>query len=941
MLSVQTANASLPTSSVRIKTLNNAKSDEQKDLEEESQQIQLQEEQANNEQPDDSSFAQEEEVAFSGRSQRADDIKLFLDDKSTVTAISLLADGSSKEISYETSSTSTRKLLSGRPSIVGEIEDLNLIVVQSLRQSPTATLNKHTLPVPLCHNKSDGDYLLFRVNAQGKVVDVSLKEYEQYVEEHKALTASALKQYSADSVRIKSNSPFASTSGHSMESARGALETKFYVESESVDDSKKDESEIQDVVKQELQKLVDEAVEAFTASPMEDPDYKPEDDADSEDEDIESVSAEESNEQQLDERSWRAQLQDALEHVQGIGKLDGELFAEQIYATYYELNGSDPVLQDLKGLYSRIRADFADEAEEELDDGSESDATSESVTEEELDESTEDTQDSEGGDEWEEALDVVRDLGREDGHALAEVVMDVLYEYNGQQPSLLELSYTWTQIQKDLAAEANEETELDADSESELSVDTESESEDDEESDGDEEYDEALEHIRDIGALDGEAMAGNLLQIMAEENGAEPSLKEFTELWQSIQDQFVAEAQEEIDNEIEDLIESEDEYDDRSDSESDSEYDALSVYELAAATVGADWISRATNLYLDQQGREPTESELQDTVREFASDLADDMLDESSEDESTSELDVSSEETETIESQYGSETESEDDESSDEPHSEYDPNNAADQILAGWDLEDDLEHENLHFDESMLNTPMVRSRKGNGLTWNVYFDENDLSRQSESSNLKRAMQGFKVRNHREANISECKRMAEFLAVPNQLVNEEEIHIRAPVDIATKRTEGTVFVSELTDKPASRGYNIYWNRNQQGNVDAAIRLFQKSNNREPGAIEVSKIKAFMKVRSGLSEQSFVVSEEQTFLFDDDTMEIKVRPKAVVTKKAATGYTLNFDDDEKREQGDEEQAIKWFKRFNKREPSAEESQQIKQFMKADEEEMIDIE
>merc|ERR1719474_1514888 len=902
---------------------------EQKDLEEESEKIQPQVEPANNEQPDDSSLAPEEEVAFSGRSQRADDIKLFLDDKSTVTAISLLADGSSKEISYGTSSTSTRNLLSERPSIVGEIEDLNLIVVQSLRQSPTAALNKHTLPVPLCHNKSDGDYLLFRVDAQGKAVDVSLKEYEQYVEEHKALTASALKQYSADSVRIKSNSPFASTSGLSMESARGALETKFYVESESVDDSKKDESEIQDVVKQELQKLVDEAVEAFTASPMEDPDYKPEDDADSEYEDIESVHAEESNEQQLDERSWRAQLQDALEHVQGIGKLDGELFAEQIYATYYKLNGSDPVLQDLKGLYSRIRADFADEAEEELDDGSESDATSESVTEEELDESTEDTQDSEGGDEWEEALDVVRDLGREDGHALAEVVMDVLYEYNGQQPSLLELSYTWTQIQKDLAAEANEETELDADSESELSVDTESESEDDEESDGDEEYDEALEHIRDIGALDGEAMAGNLLQIMAEESGAEPSLKEFTELWQSIQDQFVAEAQEEIDNEIEDLIESEDEYDDRSDSDSDSEYDALSVYELAAATVGADWISRATNLYLDQQGREPTESELQDTVREFASDLADDMLDESSEDESTSELDVSSEETETMESQYGSEAESEDDESSNEPHSEYDPNNAADQILAGWDLQDDVEHENLHFDESMLNTPMVRSRKGNGLTWNVYFDENDLSRQAESSNLKRAMQGFKVRNHREANIAECKRMAAFLQVPSELVDEQDI--QKSVAIATTRTSSKVFVSAVTQKQSSSTFSVYLRNDQQGNVDSAIQLFQRANGREPDSIEVSKIKSFLKMESDLSEQAF----------SDERRETVVSSNGVVTKKTATGYTLNFDDEQKREQGDEEEAIKWFKRFNKREPNAEESQQIKQFIKADEEEIIDIE
>jgi len=899
-ISATTSSSTASTTTVRIKSLDSRLvHDEEKDLEQESQDLES-EEVANNEPEEEEQSASEleaEQSSYSGLSSRASDIKEYLRERTAVKAVLLKQDGSTEEISYDASSSSTRSLLGGRPSIIGSIEELNLIVVQSLEQSPSASLNKHILPVPLCHNKSDGDYLVFRVDSQGKAADVSLKEYEQYVEDHKTLTTSAIKQFSADSVRIKSNSPFTSTSGHSMETVRGALETKFYVESESVDDSKKNESEIRDVVQQELQKLVDEVVNDFTASPMEDPDYKPEEDMVSELGDAESVSAEESSEQQLDERPWRLQLKDAMEQIRAMGRVHGQHFAENIASTFYELNGTDPALDELTSLYSKIRTDFANEAEEELDDESGSDAVTESETELEQDE------DTESGDEWEEALNVVRDLGRQDGLALAEGVIDALYEYNGQQPSLDELTSAWFGIQDDLAAEADEESELEVDSEGEMSVDIESESEDDDESDIEDEYDEALDHIRDIGALDGEAMAGNLLQIMAEENGAEPSLREFTELWQSIQLQFVAEAQEEIDNEIEDLIESEDEDDDESGSEADSEYDALSVYQLAAATVGADWISRDRTL---------------------------------DDDASSSEVDESSEEDLDVDSQYRSETESKGEES-DDSESEYDPDNAADQVLSRWDLDQDLEHEDLHFaGDSMLNTPMVQSKGGNGLSWNVYFDEDDLSRQAESSNLKRAMQGFKVRNHREANIAECKRMAAFLQVPSELVDEQDI--QKPVAIATTRTRSKVFVSAVTRKQTSRAFSVYLNSDRRGNVDSAIHSFQRSNGRKPDSVEVSKIKAFLKMESDLSEQAFVLSAQQPLVFSD---EIGAGTSGVVTKKTATGYTLNFEDDEKRDRGDEDEALKWFKRFNKREPSAEESQQIKQFIKADEEEMVDIE
>ena len=227
MLSMQSVDlSSTTTSTVRIKTLDTAtlRTDDQKDLEEESEDLQP-EEPANNEQVEEQqeessvsqesqSLEEEEEATSSGLSVRADEIKLFLREESTVKALCLKSDGSTQEIAYSTSSSATRQLLSGRPSIVGEIEDLQLVVVQCLERSSGSSLNQHTLPVPLCHNQSGGDYLVFRVDAEGKAADVSLKEYSEYVEEHKTLTATALKQYSSDALRIKSNSPFASSSGN-------------------------------------------------------------------------------------------------------------------------------------------------------------------------------------------------------------------------------------------------------------------------------------------------------------------------------------------------------------------------------------------------------------------------------------------------------------------------------------------------------------------------------------------------------------------------------------------------------------------------------------------------------------------------------------------------------------------------------------------------------
>jgi len=231
-------------------------------------------------------------------------------------------------------------------------------------------------------------------------------------------------------------------------------------------------------------------------------------------------------------------------------------------------------------------------------------------------------------------------------------------------------------------------------------------------------------------------------------------------------------------------------------------------------------------------------------------------------------------------------------ESEEEVDGEYDPNNISDQNVACWDLEEDQEHELAYFGgETMLNTPIVRSQRGNGVSWNVYFDEDDLSRRAESSNLKEAMEGFKVRNGRAPTIEQCKNMAAFLAVPNELCDEEDIRrSAASVERTRAKTRSRVFVSPLIEKKTAQRFSVYLEDEQQGDADVAIRLFQRSNDREPNAREVADIKAFIKVDADLTEAEFAVSQQRQ-----------------LAKKSVVSSTSNSKDAEDEKAEDEEEEM----------------------------------
>jgi len=624
-------------STVRIKTLNTPLSrDEQKDLEHQSDALPI-----NQPDTEDRSVTEAEtDQTASSLSSRALAIQSFLRDTDSVQAVVLRQDGSAEEVSYDGSSSSTRRLLGGRPSIVGEIEALSVLVVQPLSTDCSvgaAAVNSHTLPVPLCHHRAHGDYVLFRVESTAKAGDLSLEEYSQFVEDNKALTETALKHYNAESEQIRSNSPCHGTSKTAVATLRGALWTQIV--SERADSA---EVDIAEAVEQRVQELVDDAV---AAEEGDDVDFDPDDDAEALAGDRKThilhrfdsaVSAE-------DDRPWRVQLEDALEHIRSIGKDHGEHFAATLCSTFYELNGTEPALNQLTTLFAKIRADFANEALEELeeDSGSETESERESESEVEVDE------------EWRATLGRIRRIGRIDGEALAEQIGDAFYGENGEEPSLEELAEIWEGAQDALAAEAQElsdgeDTECDPDSESEDGVD--------------EEWEETLRRIRCSAKRDGRVLVHILCDAFYDDNGVEPSLEELTEIWQCVGDELAIAAQEDAD-------------------------------------------------------------------------------------------------------------------SADEPQSagesEYDPGNEDDAALAQRDVAEDRVHELDHFVPELLNTPMVSAKSGGGVSWNVFFDEEQLCEAEESSNLERVSRRFQSANGREPTLFELDRMRLFLAVPTELSEGHE------------------------------------------------------------------------------------------------------------------------------------------------------------------------
>eukprot|EP00485_Elphidium_margaritaceum_P014952 CAMPEP_0202725846 /NCGR_PEP_ID=MMETSP1385-20130828/184308_1 /ASSEMBLY_ACC=CAM_ASM_000861 /TAXON_ID=933848 /ORGANISM="Elphidium margaritaceum" /LENGTH=780 /DNA_ID=CAMNT_0049392051 /DNA_START=69 /DNA_END=2411 /DNA_ORIENTATION=+ len=690
----------------------------------------------------------------SALSVKAQDIKERMQRIEDVDAVLIKPDGSLQQIKYNGSSKMANDLLSGRPTIVGELEGIQTVVVRALNQSNCGALNETVLPVPFCNKTFNGNYLLYRVDAEGSPADLSVALYEQFVAQNKTLTEQAQKNFNPiDEQEIRTKSAFNSNPKLTLVLLRSEVDKKIREEYIQQNGHKHNDSDIKDEVDNlvsgervyALQELVDDLVSAST--PMNDPDYDPSEDATM----VEEERAVSGSDEFVDDRDWRLQLNDALAFVRERGRLDGRMLAEKVSDTFYELNGADPTVDELVGVFCRIQQELAAEAEADLLE-SEEDA---------LDDGSAaiDASDNELVDEYDwrlqlnDALAFVRERGRLDGRMLAEKVSETFYELNGAEPTVDELVGVFRRIKQELAAEAEAdllESEEDALDDGSAAIDA-SDNELVDECDWRLQLNDALAFVRERGRLDGRMLAEKVSETFYELNGAEPTVDELVGVFRRIKQELAAEAEA-------DLLESEaDALDDgsafylaRELGPDFEDADPIEIVEYATRIVQEDLVSRATSSFKITKGRSPSRAELRDTVELLAEKLADQAL-----------------ATEEDEDEDGDATEEEEEEEEDED-GDYDPNNMADERLAEQDA-----LENARFDDreeseaddlrlvSQLNMKQnAVIQKGNNSTG--YTLDFNVDKERENGDLEQASQWFARFNNRKPTETELVDINKFI-----------------------------------------------------------------------------------------------------------------------------------------------------------------------------------
>jgi len=319
---------------------------------------------------------------------------------------------------------------------------------------------------------------------------------------------------------------------------------------------------------------------------------------------------------------------------------------------------------------------------------------------------------------------------------------------------------------------------------------------------------------------------------------------------------------------------------------------------------------------------------------------------------------------------------------------DYDPDNMVDRKLAKQDALETQQFDEDFFNLRMLTTPSVKSRLGKSERYDVYFCK--FSQKRKARNLERAIATFKLRNKREPNLLEINHIKEFISTKDKTnliqfklsivsdsdneedLNEEKSELLKGNNgglVTTNKgptTPSKVLVTPVKKKKSAARYNVYFDdkqKNSSKNEKMAIKWFKRFNNREPTELELGGIKQFIAAdKSQLTECEYEVpvsfvnknknklskdnmddhenDDRKETEEDDLTFLKKMKQDSVVKKDKSTKYTLNFDDEQERENGDEKQALKWFKRFNNRNPTTTEVEKIKAFIKADNDNTVDI-
>jgi len=291
---------------------------------------------------------------------------------------------------------------------------------------------------------------------------------------------------------------------------------------------------------------------------------------------------------------------------------------------------------------------------------------------------------------------------------------------------------------------------------------------------------------------------------------------------------------------------------------------------------------------------------------------------------------------------------------------DYDPKNEVDQKQARSDELDDRQFDGDSFDLKMYKTESKASKNGKAEAYDVYFGD-VASKERADKCLKAAITSFEKRNKAAPNAYQIFGIEKFLATQKEtkliqfkLSQADKDADANGVDEDDEASESVkVLITPVKEKKSSAVYNVYFDDKAAENENAAIEWFERFNNRKPTAIELKRIQSFVKHdKSELIECEFDVSKpsaDKSFNDDCKSMEpaevdagkaLKMRTYESIKKSKSTKYTLDFVDDETRTKGDSKQAQKWFEIFNNRKPNKEELEAISNFVKADMNQMIDI-
>eukprot|EP01084_Bolivina_argentea_P276436 471678_1 len=415
-----------------------------------------------------------DEEAMIANAMSGDKIKELLSAEGpTVKSVLLKTDGSIQEILYDStpSKNHVSEILCAPPSIIGQYPDLDVIIVgpRSQEDAPEFELNTHKLRYPFNNDTFHGDIFLYRFDQDCVMQDFTVKEYETFAAKahedvgkvFKPIISDEQDTYSEDEQddeeQIQVTQDF----------MREIIVNKVKAEFPAKFGREPTEEELESYIAS----IMGVAGGLFAVEEESDGDYDPNDDAEADGEEIpneeqleqdkKDIESDQHIEQQplkemdqndeeelVNSEAFEAELLSAMECVQHMAKIDREKILALARQEYTNDVGQAPT----DDMMAEALQMFAVEEETEAN-GVETEPNAE-------DKETEPVADVDPelfAKEMQEALGVVRNLGKEHQKELVDKICNTYSELNGSEPTQEQLKDIFGRIQEDLADEAKDE----------------------------------------------------------------------------------------------------------------------------------------------------------------------------------------------------------------------------------------------------------------------------------------------------------------------------------------------------------------------------------------------------------------------------------------------------------------------------------------------------